>query len=122
MIRRLDDLSIVLPLDTIAELCRKYDLEELSVFGSALRDDLGPDGDMDFLAVFKNDDYGPWMGKLTHFEDDLSALLGREAEVIPKKNLKLVIRDRVFASCRVLYRLMGCESSPGWGGICQPTA
>jgi len=103
MIRRLDDLPIVLPLDAIAELCRKYDLEELAIFGSALREDFGPDSDMDFLVVFKNDDYGAWMGKLTHFEDDLSALLGRKAEVVPKKDLKWVIRDRVLASCRVLY-------------------
>ena len=85
MIRRLDDIPIVLPLDAIAELCRKYDLDELAIFGSALREDFGPDSDIDFLVVFKNDDYGPWMGKLTRFEDDLSALLGRKAEVIPKK-------------------------------------
>jgi len=103
MIRRLDDLSIVLPLDAIAELCRKYELEELAIFGSALRDDFGPDSDMDFLAVFKDDDYGPWMGKLTRFEDDLSAIVGRKADVIPKKDLKWVIRDRVLSSCRVLY-------------------
>jgi hypothetical protein len=31
-----------------------------------LRDDFGRDRDVDFLVVFKNDDYGPWMGKLTH--------------------------------------------------------
>jgi len=103
MIRRLDDLSIVLPFDAIAELCRKYELEELAIFGSALRDDFGPDSDMDFLAVFKNDDYGPWMGKLTHFEADLSAIVRRKADVIPKKDLKWVIRDRVLSSCRVLY-------------------
>ena len=103
MIRRLDDLPIVLPLDAIAELCRKYELEELAIFGSALRDDFGPDSDMDFLAVFKNDDYGPWMGKLTHFQNDLSAILGRRADGIPKKDLKWVIRDRVLSNSRVLY-------------------
>ncbi len=43
------------------------------------------------------------MGKLTHLEDDLSRLLGRKVEVIPKKDLKWVIRDRVLASSRVLY-------------------
>lgn len=53
--------------------------------------------------MFRNDDYGPWMGKLTHLEDDLSRLLGRKVEVIPKKDLKWVIRDRVLASSRVLY-------------------
>ena len=103
MIRRLDDLPIALPLDAIAELCRKYGLEELAIFGSALREDFGPDSDMDFLVVFKNDDYGPWMGELTHFEEELSTNLGRKAEVISKKDLKWIIRDRVLASSRVLY-------------------
>ncbi len=42
MIRKLDDLSILLPVDAIAELCRKHDVAELSVFGSVLRDDFAP--------------------------------------------------------------------------------
>jgi len=51
--------GITLPMDLIADLCRKYEVAELSVFGSLLRDDFGPDSDIDFLAVFDNDDYGP---------------------------------------------------------------
>jgi predicted nucleotidyltransferase len=103
MIRKLNDLPIFLPLDEIAELCCKHDVAELSVFGSALREDFGPESDIDFLVVFRSDDYGPWMGKLTRLEDDLSRLLGRKAEVVPKNDLKWVIRDRVLADCRVLY-------------------
>jgi Nucleotidyltransferase domain len=48
-----------LPLDKIAETCRKYDVIELSIFGSVLRDDFGPESDIDFMAVIRNDDYGP---------------------------------------------------------------
>jgi hypothetical protein len=95
--------DIELPDETIAALCRKYDVQELSVFGSALRDDFGPDSDVDFLVEFKNDDYGPWMGKLTNLAEELSELLGHQADIVPKKNLKWVIRDRVLASAKVVY-------------------
>ena len=47
---------------------------ELSVFGSLLRDDFGPDSDVDFLVVFRDNDYGPWMGKLQRMEKDLGAV------------------------------------------------
>ena len=60
--------GITLPLDLIAALCEKYHVEELSVFGSVLRSDFGPESDIDFLVVFDHDDYGPWMGRLTGLE------------------------------------------------------
>jgi uncharacterized protein len=95
--------GINLPMDLIADLCRKYEVAELSVFGSLLRDDFGPDSDIDFLAVFDNDDYGPWMGKLTGLETELSDLLGRKVDLVPKPLLKWVIRDRVLAEARPIY-------------------
>src|SRR5437879_1280473 len=95
--------GITLPIERIATLCRKYDVEELAVFGSILRDDFGPESDVDFLVDFKNDDYGPWLGKLTDLEADLTALLGRPVELVPKEMLKWVVRDRILNSARVLY-------------------
>jgi predicted nucleotidyltransferase len=91
------------PLDRIAALCRAYGVEELSVFGSFLRDDFGPDSDIDLLAVFRDNDYGPWMGKLTGLEAELSALLGRRVDLVPKPMLKWVIRDRVLAEAQRIY-------------------
>jgi uncharacterized protein len=95
--------GITLPIDLIAALCEKYQVEELSVFGSVLRSDFGPESDIDFLVVFDHDDYGPWMGRLTGLERELSELLGRKADVIPKPLLKWVIRDRVLAEAQPIY-------------------
>ena len=60
--------GITLPAGRIAELCREFDVVELSVFGSFLRDDFGQQSDIDFLVVFRNDDLGPWMEKLQRLE------------------------------------------------------
>jgi predicted nucleotidyltransferase len=95
--------DIALPEDRIAELCQRYGVMELSVFGSVLRDDFGPESDVDFLVVFDRDDYGPWMGKLSGLEAELSALLGRKVDLVPKPLLKWVIRDRVLAEAQPIY-------------------
>ena len=96
-------VQVDLPQESVASLCRKYGVRELTIFGSALREDFGPDSDVDFLAVFENDDYGPWMSKLTALEEDLSALLGRKVDLVPKKLLKRVIRDQVLREAKVVY-------------------
>jgi predicted nucleotidyltransferase len=49
--------NLELPMEAIAELCRKYQVEELAVFGSVLRDDFRMDSDVDFLVTFQNHDY-----------------------------------------------------------------
>src|SRR5262245_5894263 len=74
-------IKVDLPLKAIAGLCRKYDVEELSIFGSALRNDFRDDSDVDFLARFRNNDLGPWLSKLTDFESELSGILGRKVDV-----------------------------------------
>jgi len=41
---------IEIPLEPIADLCARYGVERLEIFGSALRDDFGPESDVDFLV------------------------------------------------------------------------
>jgi uncharacterized protein len=99
--------GVTLPLDRIVDLCQKYDVVELSIFGSLLRDDFGPESDIDFLVVFQDDDYGPWMGKLLHLEEDLSALLSRKVDLVPKESVEQsenwIRRNHILNSARVIY-------------------
>ena len=46
---------VALPLGEIAELCRRYQVAELSLFGSALRDDVRAESDVDLLVEFEPD-------------------------------------------------------------------
>ncbi len=69
--------------DGIEELCRKYAVKRLRLFGSALREDWDPtSSDFDFLAEF-----GPPVGmnafdQFMGFLFDLEALLGRDVDVV----------------------------------------
>jgi predicted nucleotidyltransferase len=99
--------GITLPTDRVAELCRRYGVRELSVFGSLLRDDFGPESDIDFLVVFGDDDHGPWMEKLIRMEDDLRVLLGREVDLVPKESVvrseNWIRRDHILGTAQVIY-------------------
>jgi len=45
--------QITVPQEEIAEFCRRHGIRRLSLFGSVLRDDFGPDSDVDVLVEFK---------------------------------------------------------------------
>jgi predicted nucleotidyltransferase len=96
-----------LPMADIAELCRKYGVKELAVFGSILGDDFGPESDIDFLVTFENDDAGPWMNKLPEMEEHLGALLGRKVDVVLRKGIQQsrnwIRRRAILESAIVVY-------------------
>lgn len=85
----------------LEELCRKYGIAELAVFGSVARGDDRPDSDVDFLYVPTPDNDLGW--EFYRLADELGALLGREVDIVPKAHLHWVMRDRVLADAKVLY-------------------
>ena len=75
------------PMDKIASFCRKWKVVEFSLFGSVLRDDFGPDSDVDVLVTFADD--ARW--SLSHWADmehELGELFGRAVEVVEKAALR----------------------------------
>lgn len=100
--------AIPLPLDRIREVCRRYDVTELSVFGSVLGDDFGPDSDVDLLVTFRPEaDLGPWMSRFFELQAELSALAGRAVDLVERpavESSRNPIRKRhILGSAEVLY-------------------
>lgn len=83
-------LPIDLPLDKIAELCRRYRVHELALFGSVLRADFRPDSDVDFLVEFEPD--GP-IGLLAYcaLQNRLAELLHHRVDLVAKDGLKVLL-------------------------------
>ena len=94
--------TIDLPEETLAELCRRYSVRELSLFGSALDERFGPDSDIDLLVEFVP---GATVGlfELGGLQDELEQILGRKVDLVPKGGLKPTLRDSVLDAARVLY-------------------
>jgi predicted nucleotidyltransferase len=98
---------IPLPMDRIREICRKYDVTELAVFGSVLSDSFRPDSDVDFLVTFRNNDAGPWASKFMDMEEELSALLGRPVDVVDKggveQSANYIRRKSILRSAEAIF-------------------
>lgn len=87
--------------ERLAEICARHHVIELSLFGSVLRDDFGPDSDVDVLVTFDEGARVPWGG--AGFAVELGEALGREIDMGEKRSLHWVIRDRVLAESRLVY-------------------
>jgi predicted nucleotidyltransferase len=86
----------------LADLCRRYQVHELSVFGSAARGDMRPDSDIDLLVDFlPNAD----VGLIEHagLMLDLERLIGRKVDLVSKRGLKPRIRSSLLQDARLVY-------------------
>ena len=98
--------AIDLPMDRIAEICKRYYVKELELFGSILRDDFQPDSDVDFLVTFQED--APiGLFEFADFQAELSALLGRDVDVVSRRGLERsanwLRRREILKSVRPIY-------------------
>jgi hypothetical protein len=86
----------------LAEICRRYQVRELAVFGSAVRGEMRQDSDIDLLVEFLPQ---ADIGLLEHagLMLDLSELLGRTVDLVSKRGLKPLIRDSVIREARPVY-------------------
>ncbi len=91
----------------IAVFCRKWKIVEFALFGSVLREDFGPESDVDVLVTFAPD--APWsLWDFCAMEAELSALLGHQADVVEKPALRNpFVRQRVLTERRVIVTMEG---------------
>lgn len=92
---------IAIDQQAIADFCRCWHVKELALFGSVLRDDCGPDSDVDVLVTFEDGVSIGW-GIVT-MEDELSALFGRKVDLVTKKSLYHRLRDRILGEAAVQF-------------------
>lgn len=90
-------------LDEIHELCHKYNVQRLDLFGSALRDDFVPErSDLDFLVEYKamppedhaDSFFGLWFG--------LQDLFKRDVDLIERKTVKNPYIGQAIHATRVM--------------------
>jgi len=80
----------------LAAICRKYGVKKMSLFGSAARNELRPDSDVDLLVEFKRSSKTTSFG-LIDMQDELSALFGnRRVEITSPGILENPYRRRTI--------------------------
>ncbi|MFH1112803.1 MAG: nucleotidyltransferase family protein [Pseudomonadota bacterium] len=91
-----------IPKDLIEGFCRKHHIRKLSIFGSYLRDDFGPDSDIDFLVEFEPG-HVPGLIRFAGMEIELSEMLGRKVDLRTAQDLSRYFRDEVVHQAEVQY-------------------
>ncbi len=85
----------------IADFCRRHHIRKLALFGSVLRDDFGPDSDIDVLVEFEPG-HVPGLAFLA-MEAELSEILGRKVDLNTPGFLNVHLRDRVLTEAEIQY-------------------
>ena len=94
--------GVQLPVDRIADLCRRYGVQELAIFGSAARGDMQPGSDIDILVEFQSS-ARVGLVKFASLSEELESLLGRRVDLVTKRGLKPRVRPHVLREARLVY-------------------
>ncbi|MCC6212697.1 MAG: nucleotidyltransferase domain-containing protein [Burkholderiales bacterium] len=88
----------------LARICRKYGVKKLSLFGSAARDELRPDSDVDLMVEFKPTSTST-LFDLVRMQEELSPIFGnRKVETTSPEILRNPYRRRTIEKdLRTLY-------------------
>lgn len=87
---------------SLADVCRRYGVKELSLFGSAVRGETRPESDVDMMVEFEP---GVRIGliKFESLVEELESLAGRRVDLVTKRGLKPWIRSHVLKDALLIY-------------------
>jgi len=112
----MSNFTATIPRDEIATFCQRWKIRELALFGSILRDDFGPDSDVDVLVTF--DEHAEW-GLFDHvqMQYELQALLQRSVDLISKRAVEQsqnwLRRQEILDTAQVLFSVQEAIDAPG---------
>jgi predicted nucleotidyltransferase len=102
----LDRLPVSVPTQEIEQFCAQHHVKEVALFGSVLRDDFGPESDIDVLVTFEPS-ARPTLLTLARMEEELERIFKRRVDLLERAGLDQCsnpyIRTPVISSLRVIY-------------------
>lgn len=97
-----DIVGVFASEEQLADICMRYGVRELSLFGSAVRGEMGPDSDIDLLVVF-SESSRIGLIEFARLQRELAELFGRPVDLVPKDGLKAALKSEVLSQARTLY-------------------
>ena len=91
-------------IEKLIDICRKYRVRKVALFGSFARGDAGPDSDVDLLITFYDR-----VGFLTlaKLERELSEVLHRIVDLLTEQSISPYLRDQILSEQKVIYEEAG---------------
>lgn len=87
--------------DDLAALCRRFHIRRLALFGSVLREDFGPDSDVDILVEFEPGVRIGW--DFVTVQDELAEIFGRPIDLMTPDAIRPAYRDEILSSAENVY-------------------
>jgi hypothetical protein len=92
--------------EQLKEICKRYLIRELAVFGSALRQDFNDKSDVDLLIEFEPES-GITLFNIVDLKEEFEKLFGRDVDIVSKKAIQQsrnhLKRKSILANFKVIY-------------------
>lgn len=99
-------MRIDIDSETIGAFCRKWQIVEISLFGSALRDDFRPDSDLDLIVAFAADTRWTLLD-LAQMQEELEGIFGRPVDLLTRRGVEMsrnpVRKAHILSTAEVIY-------------------
>jgi predicted nucleotidyltransferase len=99
-------LQIAVPREAVVAFCRRWQVTQLSLFGSVLRADFRPDSDVDVLVTFAPQARHS-IFDLMRMEGELAELFGRKVDLVDRGVLEqspnYIRRRHILDSAETVY-------------------
>ncbi len=90
----------------MASFCKRWGVAELALFGSVVRDDFGPESDVDVLIEF-DPSVRHTLFDIAELEEELSRLFGRKVDLVTRSAIEAsrnhIRRKAILESAQVIY-------------------
>lgn len=100
------DIGLEIPSERLEAFCRLWDIAEISLFGSVLREDFGPDSDVDVLVTFLSETERG-LFDLVRMQNELKEIFGRDVDIVTRKAIESsrnhIRRKSILDSARLIY-------------------
>ncbi|MCE5317740.1 MAG: nucleotidyltransferase family protein [Parachlamydia sp.] len=94
--------QIHIPKEKIVAFCKSHNITNLALFGSVLTDHFTDKSDVDVLVEFEPSHVPGFFG-IVAMEDELSTIVGRQADLRTPKDLSRYFRNDVLQQAYLLY-------------------
>ncbi len=102
-VEKLERNGIRVDVSRVEQIARRHHVREILVFGSAIRDDIRDDSDVDLLLSFEPEAHAS-LFDLMDIEHELSVAFGRQVDIVEREALTNPFRRRaILASTEPLY-------------------
>ncbi len=95
-----------IPSDKIADYCRRWEITEFALFGSALSDDFDRTSDIDVLVTFERDAH--WtLFDMVDMQEELKDIFGRDVDLVSRRGIEssqnYLRRKEILSSAKVIH-------------------